>query len=67
MFGLHRDTERKILKYSVPPGYRRQSSPHRRRSCRTDPGYASRPLHDQDVWLSDMAMTNVIRMCGFAE
>ena len=28
-FGLHRDTERKILAYSVPPGYRRQTSPRR--------------------------------------
>ena len=24
-FGLHRDTERKMLAYSVPPGYRRQA------------------------------------------
>ena len=24
-FGLHRDTVRKMLAYSVPPGYRRQS------------------------------------------
>ena len=23
-FGLHRDTVRKMLKYSVPPGYRRR-------------------------------------------
>ena len=22
-FGLHRDTVRKMLKYSIPPGYRR--------------------------------------------
>ena len=29
MFGLHRDTVRKILAYSVPPGYRRQTSPRR--------------------------------------
>ena len=28
-FGLHRDTVRKMLAYSVPPGYRRQSSPRR--------------------------------------
>ena len=27
VFGLHRDTVRKMLAYSVPPGYRRQSSP----------------------------------------
>ena len=24
VFGLHRDTVRKMLEYSVPPGYRRQ-------------------------------------------
>ncbi len=27
LFGLHRDTVRKMLAYSVPPGYRRQSAP----------------------------------------
>ena len=26
-FGLHRDTVRKMLAYSVPPGYRRQTPP----------------------------------------
>ena len=29
MFGLHRDTVRKMPAYSVPPGYRRQATPHR--------------------------------------
>ena len=29
MSGLHRDTVRKMLRYSVPPGYRRQSPPRR--------------------------------------
>ena len=29
VFGLHRDTVRKMLKYSVPPGYRRQRLPQR--------------------------------------
>ena len=29
VFGLHRDTVRKMLTYSVPPGYRRQSQPRR--------------------------------------
>ena len=29
IFGLHRDTVRKMLAYSVPPGYRRQSPPRR--------------------------------------
>ena len=28
-FGLHRDTVRKILAYSIPPGYRRQTTPRR--------------------------------------
>ena len=28
-FGLHRDTVRKMLAYSVPPGYMRQSPPPR--------------------------------------
>ena len=28
-FGLHRDTVRKMLAYSVPPGYRRQTPPWR--------------------------------------
>ena len=29
VFGLHRDTVRKMLAYSVPPGYRRQAAPRR--------------------------------------
>ena len=29
VFGLHRDTVRKMLKYSVPPGYRREEAPRR--------------------------------------
>ena len=29
VFGLHQDTVRKMLEYSVPPGYRRQSPPRR--------------------------------------
>ena len=28
-FGLHRDTVRKMLAYSIPPSYRRQTSPKR--------------------------------------
>ena len=31
VFGLHRDTVRKMLAYSVPPGYRRQTAPKRPR------------------------------------
>ena len=29
VFGLHRDTVRKMLAYSVPPGYRREGPPRR--------------------------------------
>ena len=29
VFGLHRDTVRKMLSYSVPPGYRRQTAPRK--------------------------------------
>ena len=29
VYGLHRDTVRKMLKHSAPPGYRRQSPPRR--------------------------------------
>ena len=29
VFGLHRDTVRKMLEYSAPPGYRRESPPRR--------------------------------------
>ena len=29
VFGLHRNTVRKMLSYSVPPGYRRQRPPRR--------------------------------------
>ena len=34
VFGLHRDTVRKMLEYSVPPGYRRESPPHRNEEVR---------------------------------
>ena len=29
VFGLHRDTVRKMLTYSVPPGYQRQTPPRK--------------------------------------
>ena len=29
LFNLHRQTVRKMLEYSVPPGYQRKSPPHR--------------------------------------
>ena len=31
VFGLHRDTVRKTLKYAIPPGYRRRKAPRRPR------------------------------------
>ena len=40
VFGLHRDTVRKMLEYSVLPGYRRQSPPRRPKPESTD---AERP------------------------
>ena len=45
VFGLHRDTVRKMLAYSVPPGYRRQSPP---RKPKLDPytGVIDRILED---------------------
>ena len=45
MFGLHRDTVRKMLAYSVPPGYRRQAAP---RKPQLDPytGVIDRILED---------------------
>ncbi len=45
VFGLHRDTVRKMLQYSVPPGYRRQSPPRR---SKLDPyrGVIDRILED---------------------
>ena len=39
-FGLHRDTVRKMLAYSVPPGYRRQSPP---KSLSHEVGERSKP------------------------
>ena len=29
VFGLHRDTVRKMIKYAAPPGYRRRKPPRR--------------------------------------
>ena len=49
VFGLHRDTVRKMLKYSVPPGYRREGPAHR---PKLDPfkGVIDQILeHDQSV------------------
>ena len=53
VFGLHRDTVRKMLAYSVPPGYRRQNPPKRaqaralHRRHRPDPG--GRPKASQEA------------------
>ena len=44
-FGLHRDTVRKILAYSIPPGYRRQTPP-RRPKLETYTGVIDRILDD---------------------
>ena len=45
VFGLHRDTVRKMLAYSVPPGYRRQAPPHRPK-LKTFTGVIDRILED---------------------
>ena len=45
VFGLHRDTVRKMLAYSVPPGYRRQATPHRPK-LETFTGVIDRILED---------------------
>ena len=45
VFGLHRDTVRKMLTYSVPPGYRRQSPP-RRHKLESFTGVIGRILED---------------------
>ena len=46
VFGLHRDTVRKMTAYSIPPGYRRQNPPRRAPSWSPSPasstGYWSR-------------------------
>ena len=34
VFGLHRDTVRKMIKYAAPPGYRRRKPPGRPRCKR---------------------------------
>ena len=44
VFGLHRDTVRKMLAYSVPPGYWRQNPPRRPK--------AGAPLHRGHRWNS---------------
>ena len=41
----HRDTVRKMLAYSVPPGYRRQAPPHRPK-LETFTGVIDRTLED---------------------
>ena len=39
VFGLHRDTVRKMLKYAAPPGYRRRKAPRSAdgNPCREEP------------------------------
>ena len=48
VFGLHRDTVRKMLAYSAPPGYRRQVPP-RRPKLETYTGVIDRILDDDRV------------------
>ena len=45
VFGQHRDTARKMPAYSVPPGYRRQATPHRPK-LETFTGVIDRILED---------------------
>ena len=45
VFGLHRDTVRKMLAYSAPPGYRRKGPPHRPK-LEPFPGVIDRILED---------------------
>ena len=45
VFGLHRDTVRKMLAYSVPPGYRRQIAP-RKPKLQSFTGVIDRILED---------------------
>ena len=47
-FGLHRDTVRKMLKYSIPPGYRRRK-PARRPKLEPYVGVIDRILEDDKV------------------
>ena len=47
VFGLHRDTVRKMLAYSVPPGYRRQTPP-RKPNPSTSSGRFLHPRHRPD-------------------
>ena len=46
VFGLHRDTVRKMLAYSVPPGYRRQSPPKKSQAGALYAGVIDRILED---------------------
>ena len=48
-FGLHRDTVRKMLAYSVPPGYRRQTTPRRRPKLEPFTGVIDRILEDDHM------------------
>ena len=44
-FGLHRNTVRKMLKYSIPPGYRQQR-PRRRHKLEPHTGAIDRILEE---------------------
>ena len=60
VFGLHRDTVRKMLEYSVPPGYRRQR-PARRPKLDPYKGVMDQtllPLHNKVEVYSAQPTTN---------
>ena len=55
VFGLHRDTVRKMLAYSVPPGYRRRQAP-RRPQIGPYTGVTDRILEDDPVSRTGQAL-----------
>ena len=64
VFGLHRDTVRKMLEYSVPPGYRRQSPPRR---PKLDPyhGVIDRILEEDARFVSKSGVRTTLRTAAY--
>ena len=64
VFGLHRDTVRKMLEYSVPPGYRRQSPPRR---PKLDPyhGVIDRILEEDARLVSKSGVRTTLRTAAY--
>ena len=62
VFGLHRDTVRKMLEYFVPPGYRPQSPPRR---PKLDPYRGSRSSARRDspapCWTASLTVFTSLR------